>query len=140
MVDVYMYMLIFFFEQKTAYEMRISDWSSDVCSSDLQRLGSAGFTLEPMRIEDVDNFWASHGKHDGPVLCFAGHTDVVPTGPVQAWQLDPFDAVIDEHGMLCGRGAADMKGSLAAMVVAAERFVADYPDQDLKSTRLNSSH
>lgn len=94
----------------------------------MQRLGDAGFKLEPMRIEDVDNFWATHGKHDGPVLCFAGHTDVVPTGPVQAWQNDPFDALIDENGMLCGRGAADMKGSLAAMLVAAERFVADYPD------------
>ena len=81
-----------------------------------------------MRIEDVDNFWATHGKHEGPVLCFAGHTDVVPTGPVQAWQNDPFDALIDEHGMLCGRGAADMKGSLAAMLVASERFVTDYPD------------
>jgi succinyl-diaminopimelate desuccinylase len=94
----------------------------------MQRLGAAGFALEPMRIEDVDNFWACHGKGDGPVLCFAGHTDVVPTGPVSAWQVEPFNALIDEQGMLCGRGAADMKGSLAAMVVAAERFVADYPD------------
>ncbi len=94
----------------------------------MQRLGDAGFALEPMRIFEVDNFWATHGKHEGPVLCFAGHTDVVPTGPVQAWQNDPFDALIDENGMLCGRGAADMKGSLAAMLVAAERFVTDYPD------------
>lgn len=94
----------------------------------MQRLGAAGFALEPMRIEEVDNFWAHHGRQDGPVLCFAGHTDVVPTGPVTAWQLDPFDAVIDEQGMLCGRGAADMKGSLAAMLVAAERFVGDYPN------------
>ncbi len=94
----------------------------------MQRLGAAGFALEPMRIEDVDNFWAHHGQGDGPVLCFAGHTDVVPTGPVSAWQVEPFNALIDEQGMLCGRGAADMKGSLAAMVVAAERFVADYPD------------
>jgi len=94
----------------------------------MQRLGDAGFKLEPMRIEDVDNFWATHGNHEGPVLCFAGHTDVVPTGPVTAWENDPFDALIDEHGMLCGRGAADMKGSLAAMLVAAERFVADHPD------------
>lgn len=93
----------------------------------MQRLGAAGFTLEPMRIQDVDNFWARHGSQDGPVLCFAGHTDVVPTGPAAQWQHAPFDALIDEHGMLCGRGAADMKGSLAAMVVAAERFVADYP-------------
>lgn len=94
----------------------------------MQRLGAAGFALEPMRIEEVDNFWARHGQGEGPVLCFAGHTDVVPTGPVAAWQVEPFNALIDEHGMLCGRGAADMKGSLAAMVVAAERFVADYPN------------
>ena len=99
----------------------------------MQRLGDAGFMLEPMRIEDVDNFWATHGKHEGPVLCFAGHTDVVPTGPVQAWQNDPFDALIDEHGMLCGRGAADMKGSRAAMLVAAERCVADSPDTRARS-------
>ena len=93
----------------------------------MQRLGDAGFALEPMRIEDVDNFWATHGTQEGPVLCFAGHTDVVPTGPLQAWQHEPFDALIDAEGMLCGRGAADMKGSLAAMVVACERFVAEYP-------------
>lgn len=105
----------------------------------MQRLGDAGFKLEPMRIEDVDNFWATHGKHEGPVLCFAGHTDVVPTGPVTAWQIDPFNAVIDEHGMLCGRGAADMKGSLASMTVAAERFVADYPDHKGKVAFLITS-
>jgi succinyl-diaminopimelate desuccinylase len=105
----------------------------------MQRLGDAGFALEPMRIEDVDNFWATHGKHDGPVLCFAGHTDVVPTGPVTAWQIEPFNAVIDEHGMLCGRGAADMKGSLASMTVAAERFVADYPDHKGKVAFLITS-
>ncbi|MBD1550461.1 succinyl-diaminopimelate desuccinylase [Pseudomonas typographi] len=93
----------------------------------MRRLGAAGFRLEPMRIEEVDNFWATHGEGGGPVLCFAGHTDVVPTGPVQAWQHEPFAAQIDENGMLCGRGAADMKGSLAAMVVATERFVREYP-------------
>ncbi|MBD1587862.1 succinyl-diaminopimelate desuccinylase [Pseudomonas typographi] len=93
----------------------------------MRRLGAAGFRLEPMRIEEVDNFWATHGEGGGPVLCFAGHTDVVPTGPVQAWQHEPFAAEIDENGMLCGRGAADMKGSLAAMVVATERFVREYP-------------
>ena len=105
----------------------------------MQRLGDAGFTLEPMRIEDVDNFWATHGNNDGPVLCFAGHTDVVPTGPVTAWQIDPFNALIDEHGMLCGRGAADMKGSLASMTVAAERFVADYPNHKGKVAFLITS-
>ncbi|MBH3342731.1 succinyl-diaminopimelate desuccinylase [Pseudomonas parafulva] len=94
----------------------------------MQRLGAVGFELEPMRIEDVDNFWATHGTQPGPVLCFAGHTDVVPTGPVQQWQHEPFQALIDADGMLCGRGAADMKGSLACMVVASERFVRDYPE------------
>ncbi|WP_434770932.1 succinyl-diaminopimelate desuccinylase [Pseudomonas entomophila] len=94
----------------------------------MRRLAQVGFSLEPMRIEDVDNFWATHGHQDGPVLCFAGHTDVVPTGPLQAWTHQPFEALIDEQGMLCGRGAADMKGSLASMVVASERFVQDYPD------------
>lgn len=97
----------------------------------MQRLDACGFVLEPMRIEEVDNFWALRQGRDGangPVLCFAGHTDVVPTGPEQAWQHQPFDALIDADGMLCGRGAADMKGSLASMIVATERFVADYPD------------
>ena len=105
----------------------------------MQRLGDAGFALEPMRIEDVDNFWATHGTQEGPVLCFAGHTDVVPTGPLQAWQHEPFDALIDAEGMLCGRGAADMKGSLAAMVVACERFVAEYPDHRGKVAFLITS-
>lgn len=105
----------------------------------MQRLGAAGFLLEPMRIEDVDNFWATHGTQDGPVLCFAGHTDVVPTGPVQEWQHQPFDALIDDQGMLCGRGAADMKGSLACMVVASERFVQDHPDHRGKVAFLITS-
>ncbi len=97
----------------------------------MQRLDACGFALEPMRIEDVDNFWALRQGRDGangPVLCFAGHTDVVPTGPEQAWQHQPFDALIDADGMLCGRGAADMKGSLASMIIATERFVADHPE------------
>ncbi len=91
-----------------------------------RRLAACGFAIEPMHIEDVENFWAIRGN-EGPVLCFAGHTDVVPTGPLQAWQNPPFSARIDEAGMLHGRGAADMKGSLAAMIVAVERFTADYP-------------
>lgn len=95
----------------------------------MQRLKACGFELEPMRIEEVDNFWAKRSGQgqDGPVLCFAGHTDVVPTGPLNAWQYPPFEPLIDEQGMLCGRGAADMKGSLASMIIAVERFVADYP-------------
>lgn len=105
----------------------------------MNRLGAVGFQLEPMRIEDVDNFWATHGTQDGPVLCFAGHTDVVPTGPVQQWQHEPFEALIDAEGMLCGRGAADMKGSLASMVVACERFVHDYPNHRGKVAFLITS-
>ncbi|ADR61618.1 MULTISPECIES: succinyl-diaminopimelate desuccinylase [Pseudomonas] len=105
----------------------------------MSRLGAVGFQLEPMRIEDVDNFWATHGSQDGPVLCFAGHTDVVPTGPVQQWQHEPFEALIDADGMLCGRGAADMKGSLASMVIASERFVQDYPNHRGKVAFLITS-
>ncbi|WP_060481772.1 succinyl-diaminopimelate desuccinylase [Pseudomonas sp. NBRC 111119] len=105
----------------------------------MHRLGAVGFHLEPMRIEDVDNFWATHGNQEGPVLCFAGHTDVVPTGPVQQWQHEPFDALIDADGMLCGRGAADMKGSLACMVIASERFVQDYPNHRGKVAFLITS-
>jgi succinyl-diaminopimelate desuccinylase len=105
----------------------------------MNRLGAVGFQLEPMRVEDVDNFWATHGTQEGPVLCFAGHTDVVPTGPVQQWQHEPFEALIDADGMLCGRGAADMKGSLASMVIASERFVQDYPNHRGKVAFLITS-
>lgn len=91
-----------------------------------ERLAAAGFKLESMRFGDVDNLWARRGT-EGPVLCFAGHTDVVPTGPVERWTQPPFEPLIRD-GMLWGRGAADMKGSLAAMVVAVERFVAAHPD------------
>ena len=91
-----------------------------------QRLAALGFRNEPMRFADVDNFWARRGD-TGPVLCFAGHTDVVPAGPRGKWQSDPFAPTIRD-GMLYGRGAADMKGSLAAMVTATERFVARHPD------------
>lgn len=92
----------------------------------MARLAACGFAVEPMQIEDVENFWARRGG-EGPVLCFAGHTDVVPTGPQEAWQHPPFAAFVDAQGMLRGRGAADMKGSLAAMIVAVERFVAAHP-------------
>ena len=92
----------------------------------IDRLAAIGFHIEKLRFEDVDNFWAVRGTQ-GPTLCFAGHTDVVPTGPEENWQLPPFEASIKD-GYLYGRGAADMKGSLAAMVVAVERFVADNPN------------
>jgi len=92
----------------------------------IDRLAAIGFHIEKLRFGVVDNFWAVRGTQ-GPTLCFAGHTDVVPTGPEENWQLPPFQAEIKE-GYLYGRGAADMKGSLAAMVVAVERFVTENPD------------
>ena len=92
----------------------------------MERLGTLGFINESLRFGDVDNFWSRRGDK-GPLFCFAGHTDVVPTGPVDAWESDPFAPEI-RNGMLYGRGAADMKGSLAAMVTATERFVAHHPN------------
>jgi len=89
------------------------------------RLEALGFRIEHLRFGDVDNLWATHGS-DGPVLAFLGHTDVVPTGPEERWRFPPFEPT-EHEGMLYGRGAADMKGSVAAMVVALERFVAANP-------------
>ncbi|WP_174875860.1 succinyl-diaminopimelate desuccinylase [Vogesella oryzae] len=92
----------------------------------IARLEDMGFTIERMPFGDVSNFWAHRG-HSGPVLCFAGHTDVVPTGPVDQWQSHPFHPTIrNDH--LFGRGAADMKASLAAFITATERFVAARPN------------
>ncbi|WP_266158676.1 succinyl-diaminopimelate desuccinylase [Dyella silvatica] len=90
------------------------------------RLRAVGFATEHLRYGEVDNLWATHGKA-GPLLMFLGHTDVVPTGPAEAWHSDPFDPVVRD-GLLYGRGAADMKGSVAAMVIALEQFVAAHPD------------
>ena len=90
-----------------------------------QRLRESGFACESLRFGDVDNLWATHG--DGaPMLVLLGHTDVVPPGPRDAWSSDPFVADIRD-GVLYGRGAADMKGSVAAFVIALERFVAAHP-------------
>jgi succinyl-diaminopimelate desuccinylase len=91
-----------------------------------QRLEALGFRVERMPFGPVENLWAQRGN-GRPVLCFAGHTDVVPTGPREEWQSDPFEPVIRD-GILYGRGAADMKSGLAAMVTAAERFVAVHGD------------
>jgi len=90
-----------------------------------ERLQRLGFAIESLRHGAVDNLWASHGT-GGPVLCLLGHTDVVPTGPREAWHSDPFTPVLRD-GMLYGRGAADMKGSVAAFVIALEQFVAAHP-------------
>lgn len=90
----------------------------------IARLQAIGFHIEPMNFGDTLNFWATRGE--GKTLAFAGHTDVVPTGDASLWITPPFEPALRD-GMLFGRGAADMKGSLAAMVVAAERFVAANP-------------
>jgi succinyl-diaminopimelate desuccinylase len=90
-----------------------------------QRLAAAGFACESMRFGSVDNLWARHGTAS-PVFCFAGHTDVVPSGPLEEWATDPFQPTLRD-GLLYGRGAADMKSGVAAMVTAAEAFVTNYP-------------
>ena len=91
-----------------------------------KRLEKIGFNIENMRFDDVDNLWARKGTK-APVFCFAGHTDVVPTGSLDAWNSDPFAPEIRD-GKLYGRGSADMKTALAAMVVASERFVKKHPN------------
>ncbi|HZX70762.1 MAG TPA: succinyl-diaminopimelate desuccinylase [Rhodanobacter sp.] len=90
------------------------------------RLGRAGFRVEHLRYGEVENLWATHGT-GGPTLVFLGHTDVVPSGPEASWQSPPFEPTL-RNGRLYGRGAADMKGSVAAMVVALEQFVSAHPD------------
>jgi succinyl-diaminopimelate desuccinylase len=92
----------------------------------VERLRALGFAIEPLKFGPVDNFWAKRGS-GGPVFCFAGHTDVVPSGPREEWQSDPFAPEIRD-GILYGRGAADMKSGLAAMITATERFVAGHPE------------
>jgi len=89
-------------------------------------LAPLGFQNEDMWFEEVLNLWSRRGN-DHPVVCFAGHTDVVPTGPVDNWKFHPFEPT-EHEGMLYGRGAADMKGSIAAMMAATERFVKNHPD------------
>ena len=89
------------------------------------RLARIGFACEPMPFGQVSNLWARRGKAS-PLVCFAGHTDVVPTGPLEEWHSDPFVPAVRE-GKLYGRGAADMKSSVAAFVVAVEAFVAERP-------------
>ena len=104
---------------------RASTTPADAGCQDLiaGRLERIGFRTEKLRFGKVDNLWAVHGT-GSPLLCFAGHTDVVPTGPLENWQSDPFKPEIRD-GLLYGRGAADMKSGLAAMVTATETFVAE---------------
>lgn len=91
-----------------------------------QQLESVGFKSEPMDFNEVKNIWLRKGTQ-APLFCFAGHTDVVPTGAAEQWDFPPFEPTI-HNGKLYGRGTADMKGSIAAMTIAVQRFVTDYPD------------
>jgi succinyl-diaminopimelate desuccinylase len=91
-----------------------------------ERLEALGFSVENLRFGEVDNFWARRGR-SGPLFCFAGHTDVVPPGPLEEWHSDPFSPVIRD-GILYGRGAADMKSGLAAMLTACEEFIGRHPN------------
>ncbi|NQX89026.1 MAG: succinyl-diaminopimelate desuccinylase [Halioglobus sp.] len=91
----------------------------------IQRLSSIGFECDKLPFGNVSNFWAERGRH-GPILVFAGHTDVVPPGPASEWNTPPFEPTV-RNGVLYGRGSADMKSSLAAMLIACEEFVAAHP-------------
>jgi len=93
-----------------------------------RRLAAIGFDCEAMPFGDVDNLWARRGT-SGPLLCFAGHTDVVPPGSDEEWDSDPFEPVIKD-GLMYGRGSADMKSGLAAMIIALEQFIADHEDHE----------
>lgn len=92
----------------------------------IERLKALGFEIEVMVFEDTTNFWARRGT-EAPLFSFAGHTDVVPAGPIEQWNTKPFEPTIVD-GFLHGRGAADMKGSLASMIIAVEQFIAKHPD------------
>ena len=92
----------------------------------IDRLNKIGFEIHPLKFGDVDNFWAVHGD-SGPLFAFAGHTDVVPAGDENAWNTKPFEPTIKD-GYLYGRGAADMKGGLASMVTATEKFIKENPN------------
>ncbi|MDJ0834409.1 MAG: succinyl-diaminopimelate desuccinylase, partial [Gammaproteobacteria bacterium] len=91
-----------------------------------ERLGKLGFACETLQFGEVTNLWARRGT-EGPLLVFAGHTDVVPTGPLERWDSDPFQPEIRD-GYMYARGAADMKSSLACMVTACERFIEQHPN------------
>jgi succinyl-diaminopimelate desuccinylase len=91
-----------------------------------EKLGKLGFVIEQINSGEVVNLWARHGS-TAPLLCFAGHTDVVPTGPLEQWSSDPFTPS-ERDGQLYGRGAADMKGSIAAFLAAVEAYLAAHPD------------
>lgn len=103
----------------------------------ISRLAAMGFQIETLRFGETDNFYAVYGQH-GPLLCFAGHTDVVPAGDESSWTSPPF-VPIQRNGYLYGRGAADMKSSIAAFVTACERLLAAQPDLPIRLAFLITS-
>lgn len=112
---------------KTLIEKQSITPSDDGCQPLMsERLAQLGFTCESLPAAEVLNLWATRGD-SGPLLVFAGHTDVVPPGPLEHWDSDPFTPT-ERDGVLFGRGAADMKSSLAAMIVATESFIDKHPD------------
>lgn len=115
------------FDLTTELIRRRSVTPDDAGCQDLiaSRLAAAGFAIERLRYGEVDNLWATHGE-GAPVLVFLGHTDVVPSGPEDAWASPPFEPSVRD-GQLYGRGAADMKSGVAAMVVALEEFASAHP-------------
>lgn len=102
------------------------------------RLAAAGFEITPLPYGPVQNFWATRGPRNAPTLCFAGHTDVVPTGPLEAWTSAPFAPTVRD-GSLYGRGAADMKSALAAMVTATEAYLSACPSPSIRLAFLITS-
>ena len=112
--------------QSLIREVSVSPEDGDCQRIMADYLSALGFKIEPMPFGPVNNLWARRGEMS-PLFVFAGHTDVVPTGPIEEWIHPPFEAVAQD-GVLHGRGAADMKGSLAAMMTAVSRFIADNPD------------
>ncbi|WWO97813.1 MAG: succinyl-diaminopimelate desuccinylase [Candidatus Dasytiphilus stammeri] len=104
----------------------------------MSRLSKIGFKIEKMNFNNTSNFWAWHGQKEGDTFVFAGHTDVVPSGNLEHWISPPFVASIRD-GMLFGRGAADMKGALAAMIVATERFISSNPNHQGRLAYLITS-
>lgn len=103
----------------------------------ISRLTAMGFQIETLRFGETDNFYAVYGQH-GPLLCFAGHTDVVPAGDESSWTSPPF-VPTQRNGYLYGRGAADMKSSIAAFVTACERLLAAHPDLPIRLAFLITS-
>ncbi len=116
----------------------VSPDDADCQTQMIARLSKIGFEIERLPFGPVQNFWATRGPKTAPTLCFAGHTDVVPSGPLEAWSSPPFEPTIRD-GVLYGRGAADMKSALAAMITATEACVTQNPAHRIRLAYLITS-